>query len=150
MNFLPQSFEKKNRRDKINSYKVVVLILWICCLALFIIFTFQNNKNKTLNTAIVNSDKGNKASIVNVSNSKNTLSINTFKKFSINLEQKMPFKTLSIEGKRLNLELIIDNKLQYYEIIDLIENSYGCKILYLSSPFDNNGTLQFKILIEVI
>jgi hypothetical protein len=150
MNFLPPSFVQKNRNHKIKAYKVVVVILWISCLVLFIIYTFQQGKNKILNARHLNNSKGSKTSIVNVVNTKDILSITTFRKFLINLEKNIPYKTLSIDGKRLNIELIIDNMLQYYEIADLIENKYGYKILYLSSPFDINGTLHFKMLIEVI
>jgi hypothetical protein len=150
MNFLPPSFVQKNRNHKIKVYKVVVLILWISCLVLFIIYTFQQGKNKILNDRRLNSSKGSKTSIVNAVNTKDILSITTFRKFLISLEKNIPYKTLSIDGKRLNIELIIDNMLQYYEIADLIENKYGYTILYLSSPFDINGTLHFKMLIEVI
>ena len=150
MNFLPPSFVQKNCSHKIKAYKVVVVILWICCLVLFIIYTFQQGKKKSLNAGHLNSSKVSKTSTVNVVNTKDILSITTFKKFLINLEKNIPYKTLSIDGKRLSIELIIENMLQYYEIADLIENKYGYKILYLSSPFDNNGTLHFKMLIEVI
>jgi hypothetical protein len=150
MSFLPPSFVQKNRSHKIKAYKVVVLILWICCLVLFIIYTFQQGKNRILNAEHVNSNKVSKASKVNVVNTKDVLSITTFKKFLINLEKNIPYKTLSIDGKRLNIELIIENMLQYYEIADLIENKYEYKILYLSLPFDNNGTLYFKMSIEVM
>jgi Ca2+/Na+ antiporter len=149
LNFLPPSFEKKNRNRKIKVYKAVVLVLWICCLALFIIYTFQHHKNKILNTRNINSSKETKPSVVNAANSKHILSINTFKKFLLSLEKDIPYKTLSIDGKLINIESIIESKSQYYEIINLIENKYEYKILYLSSPFDNNETLQFKMIIEV-
>lgn len=150
MSFLPPSFVQKNRSHKIKAYKVAVLILWLCCLVLFIIYTFKQGKNKILNAAHLNSSKLSKTSTVKVANSKDILSITTFKKFLINLEKNIPYKTLSIDGKRLNIELIIENMLQYYEIADLIENKYEYKIIYLSLPFDNNGTLYFKMLIEVM
>jgi hypothetical protein len=149
INFLPPSFKKKNINLKIKAYKAVVLIFWICCLTLFIIYTFQLDRIKTLNTGIINNSKEKKTSDLNTVNTKNTLSINTYKKFLIGLEKDIPYKTLSIDGKRLNIELIIDSKLQYYEIIDLIENKYGYKIIYLSSSFDENETSQFKVIIEV-
>jgi hypothetical protein len=150
MNFLPPSFVQKNRSHKTKAYKIIVLILWIFCLVLFIIYTFQQGKNKILNEGHLNSSKVSKTSTVNVVNVKDILSISTFEKFLINLEKSIPYKSLSINGKQLNIELIIENMLQYYEIADLIENKYGYKILYLSSPFDNNGTVHFKMLIEVI
>jgi hypothetical protein len=149
INFLPPSFKKKNISHKIKAYKAVVLIFWICCLVLFIIYTFQLDRIKTLNTRTVNNSEENKTTNVSSANVKNILSISTFKKILIGLEKDIPYKTLSIDGKRANIELIINSKQQYYEIIDLIENKYGYKILYLSSLIDNNETLQFKIIIEV-
>jgi hypothetical protein len=146
LNFLPENLERKYISKKINIYKIAVLILWIVCLILFMVYSFYNNKSRTLKSAdTINGNKIEASPII----SKNTLTINTLKTFLTNMKKDISFKTLTINNKRLEIESEIESRQKYYEIIDIIENKYKCNILYLTSPVDNNGTLQFKMLIEV-
>ncbi|MCM0650383.1 hypothetical protein NBE98_18640 [Clostridium swellfunianum] len=150
LNFLPQSFEDRRRSEKIKFYKTIVLLLWICCLVLFILYTFFSNKNKAYNSKNGSIHIGGKLPSLNAGKIKDLKAIETLNTFLSVIEKSIPYKKLSITEDRLELEIKIEDKNQYYEIIDLIESKYKYKILYLSTLTDNNGSLEFKISFEVM
>jgi hypothetical protein len=150
LNFLPQSIERKYFANKIRAYKLVVLALWICCLILFIIYNFYFNKNAIQNSVTYSSTELTGKSALDSTPARNIISIGTFNKFIMNLEADIPYSVLSIDGKKISLEISVNSKDQYYRIVELIENKPGCRVLHLSSPEENNGFFEFRIIVEVV
>ncbi len=149
LNFLPPRIEKKYILQKMQTYKIAVLVLWICCLILFVIYMFFYNKNKDLRKEIIYNNDLAKTVATNNLPSKKTVSINTLKRLISEIENGLPYKALSIDDKKAEIKLVVEKKEQYYEIINLVENKVGFKILYLSTLYDNNGLFEFKMLVEV-
>lgn len=149
INFIPPSLEKNRLKNKIKFYKAITLIMWLCCLLLFILYAFQSNKNKALGKIIEGNSAENKISVHETSDNKKALGITTLNKFLLNLQGNIPYKAMSINDRKVDMEIVVDSRSKYYEILDLIENKCEYKILSLSPPVSGDGLITFKILIEV-
>jgi hypothetical protein len=149
LNFIPLSLSRKQEQKKVKLYKTVVLALWSVCLILYIVYIFNYYKNKTSDVNTHKSLMEDNSASIGLSINKRYGAINTLNKFIINVDHNLNYSSATIEDKSIDLELIVDNMVQYYEIIDLIENKFGYKILQLTSPVKYNESFKFKILIEV-
>lgn len=150
LNFIPKSFQDRYTNLSIKKLKNIILTLWIFCLVLFAGFNYLKNKNEKLNNqneykiSYVNepSSNNNKANIRD-----NTL--NSLEKFLQMPQKDLYYKSASITDKEINLDLIIKDVKQYYQMVENIESSTEYKILYLSPLNDKNNILNFQMIVEV-
>jgi hypothetical protein len=151
LNFMPETLKKKYECNKIQKYKITILLLWIICLLLFISYTIAYNKGKLSNSFVKKNDNIiSNLSEYNFNSGKNTHSIITLRELLDNLEKELPYETMMLNDRRVDLELALSDEEQYYKIIDFLENKAGYKILYLSPLYTFEEKIKFKISVEVV
>lgn len=150
-NFLPETYYEMRTIRKLKKYKFFILILWLISLVLFVTYTYNSNKYKSINQEIklsINSkidetQKGYKQSV----NEGNTLS--AFKSFYDDIDGKISYNTAIINNKEIDLELTVKESEQYYKIVDKFDNMANYNIVSVSPLSGDNGMYKFRLILEV-
>ncbi|SKA76851.1 hypothetical protein SAMN05428976_102372 [Clostridium sp. USBA 49] len=152
LNFMTITFNENLAKSslKIKNIEKYILLLWIGCIIMFLLFMYNKNKNnKTMEIYNANYREMSNT-ILNQSNIyKNNKTLNNFKNFIINFNDNLNYKDVNIKENIIDINLSVNNKQEYINFIEKIEKFNIYKIIFLS-PLNNDGEkFNFTISLEV-
>lgn len=136
---------------RIKKYKTCILILWAFCILLYVILLYGKNRNNSLaeKNKLAYSYNLSETSITKTKIEKENSTLHSFKKFLLDLNSNLYYKSVEIKDNIISVDLIISDKTQYYNIVKKIEDSHEYSIVYLSPLYDKDNILNFKFMLEV-
>lgn len=146
--FLSIKFQEKELKSQIQKYKLLVCMLWFISLVLFLSLIYFNNLNKeALKNINLHKSKANNYKDENLVKKVNT--INNFKEFYTSEINNTAFNNITINDAQITIDVTIEEKSIFNNIVYNIEHSSKYIIDYLSPLVENNNKYSFKLTLGV-
>lgn len=129
-----------------------MLGLWIICILLFGAFKINKSRYEKIMTQI-NSNLSNSFAVVSSQSDKtyyNSTTLVTFKKFLMDLNHNLFYDDLYVKDKTISMEILIEDRADYYNIVKQLDSSSKYNIVDLSAIISKDNKLSFTLSLEVL
>lgn len=151
MNFIPRWYLEGKDKQKSKYVKVLDCIVASIVIILIIIYFINvnriNNIDEQINKVKAINDNSKSSKYENTIKDVNTL--NCFEDFINNMNDKIQYREVDINGKDISLEISVNSVKEYIEFVRFIESNKKYTIKSLSSLEQDGDKFKYRIVIEV-